>query len=542
MPRSEDYNKKTKYDQLFMSMDDDQFLAFVKEDDIEANFNNLTEAEKTAFLIRSLMIGENSTEFKNDVIYRRNYFREEGPKEIEEASKAKENINDPYGSDREFHYDVYRRLIYNDMMTRAIAGNIIRYVSPSEIIKDREKYRDLIVGDLTIPKEADDEITEDLKKGAKDRRKEFLDEIDQKIKDKIDAGKDAPDEEKKAQDPEELLASFDDELTSPEQKANLLIGYVLRNAKKKEAEKAIENLQNQKNMKELIDSYAQNMKSADIKKDEARLHSVITGDSAAQNCAVQLQQKVYKVRKANGKLTNKEQADEKKREIAEQKRQILKEEQIKAEKAKEDQKKRIENEKKQQEIDRKNQIEGYFTSGRKIGPDSKGRTWAVYADKHTPSELLQYSDAQKAEMLSKMMVGRRLQMVNGMNQNRIISFNLDSARKLAKDIQNSPAFKEIVRTKEVDTYLAKARKNLPMRRWVCSTRLIRCRLKRNRKYLKILRRWLISSMARETAAKNGRDSREVSTSLIILNFRIQAIQDLTERTCLKKFSTVRLPI
>ena len=48
MPRLEDYNKKTKYDQLFMSMDDDQFLAFVKEDDIEANFNNLTEAEKTA--------------------------------------------------------------------------------------------------------------------------------------------------------------------------------------------------------------------------------------------------------------------------------------------------------------------------------------------------------------------------------------------------------------------------------------------------------------------------------------------------------------
>ena len=150
MPRLEDYNKKTKYDQLFMSMDDDQFLAFVKEDDIEANFNNLTEAEKTAFLIRSLMIGENSTEFKNDVIYRRNYFRENGTKEIDEASNAKENINDPYGSDREFHYDVYRRLIYNDMMSRAIAGNIIRYVSPSEIIKDREKYRDLIVGDLTI--------------------------------------------------------------------------------------------------------------------------------------------------------------------------------------------------------------------------------------------------------------------------------------------------------------------------------------------------------------------------------------------------------
>ena len=92
MPRLEDYNKKTKYDQLFMSMDDDQFLAFVKEDDIEANFNNLSEAEKTAFLIRSLMIGENSTEFKNDVIYRRNYFRENGPKEIDEASNAKENI------------------------------------------------------------------------------------------------------------------------------------------------------------------------------------------------------------------------------------------------------------------------------------------------------------------------------------------------------------------------------------------------------------------------------------------------------------------
>ena len=75
-------------------------------------------------------------------------------------------------------------------------------------------------------------------------------------------------------------------------------------------------------------------------------------------------------------------------------------------------------------------------------------------------ELLEYPDAEKTEMLSKMMVGRRLQMVNGMNQNQIISFNLDSARKLAKDIQNSPAFKEIVRTKEVDTYLAKSKEEL----------------------------------------------------------------------------------
>ena len=48
----EDYNKKTKYDQLFMSMDDDQFLAFVKEDELL----EYPDAEKTEMLSK-MMVG-----------------------------------------------------------------------------------------------------------------------------------------------------------------------------------------------------------------------------------------------------------------------------------------------------------------------------------------------------------------------------------------------------------------------------------------------------------------------------------------------------
>ncbi len=460
MPRPDDYIKTNELDKLFTAMSDEEFRQYAADPDIDQKYLKFDQAQKTAFLNRALMLGENSDEFASDVKNNRNYVAEDGHEDVKKNVGNYRSINDTYSTAREFHYDIYRTILYKDDTVRPLATDITVNMSATNIVKNAEKLRGLLCSHLTMSTELVGSEKKEYLSSLEEDRKEFTGELGKgKYRVQKVAQQDVPAEDYQVddpqgkftikikvpdagEDPESLLNGFDDPNTSAQEKRDKLFSYVLYGSDPVEVRKYITELRKNNGITRILNDYSSNMDSTAVKEDKKYLKSIIVDSTNSNLDALRISRKVYKVK-------NKGKEKEQKRILGNYVIESEAREQKKIqEKLEEDAKK--EQAKKVTEI-----LNGFLKAGRDIAADSKGRTWAEYADKHVPDELLEYSKEEKIKMLSKIMAGRRVQMVNGMHPENAVAFNLKTARQFAKDIRETPAFKAIVKSDKVDEYLKK---------------------------------------------------------------------------------------
>ncbi len=462
MPKLEDFNKRTELDEQFMSMTDEEFRQYAADPDIDQKFLKFDQAKKTAFLNRAIMLDEDSSEYASDVKSKRNYMFADGPEELKSNINKHWSMKDPYKSEKEFHYDTYRTILYKDDETRTLATDIVTNMSATNIVKNSERLRYLLCGHLTLSTEYIDEEKKDFIANQSEERKKLVDELTQgKYRAQEKAEEALPTEDYQIKDPqgkfsinvkvlrdgekpEDLLNGFDDPDTPVKEKRDKLFSYILHGVKQSDAKKYIVNTRKNHVFTQLLDDYCGTMTSKDVVADKAYLKNMITDDINPNASAFRLNRKVYKT-----KNKGKEEAP----------RRIIGSNVFEREAERNNQRQLEENERKaQKEAQEKavtNMYKAWLEKGRTLGKDSEGRSWAVYADLHKPDELLEYTKEDKEIMLSKIMVGRRVQMMNGMNPVGAVDFNLKIARQFSKDIRETPAFKQIVKEDKVDEYLNK---------------------------------------------------------------------------------------
>ena len=76
------------------------------------------------------------------------------------------------------------------------------------------------------------------------------------------------------------------------------------------------------------------------------------------------------------------------------------------------------------------------------------RSWENYAKLHRPKEGKNYSDNQKRELIAKRMVASYIHVLNQQNPDKPIPFDVSDARKAAKQLASTTAFKNL--TKDPD--------------------------------------------------------------------------------------------
>ena len=500
MPRLEDYKKHTELENTMSAMDDEEFMAFATSPETEIIYKDYTEAEKTAFLARVLMLGEDSSEFRKDFVNKETNMRTDGPDEMQNVAKKEKD----YDNARKFHFDIYRSILYSkDCGIIDLATSVLKHMSPAKMIEFSEKLRDTLTGHLHIPFEAEPEDKLTMQKDCEQNRFAFSNQLDDgvysipdpkqeediddpEIPDEEEAENEAGDDlEAKGQpvknkepeidepatedfevtDPEnpqkfkinikvlpadspaeDHLKNFDDPKSTKEDKRDMLFSFVSHGVGKKTVEKRIAAIRGNKVLTDLFDSYAANMNSADVLKHKDYLKDAVAGDKDAQfrlNQAVggrirENERKAGKTRPA-GIIVGNDPFAAVDAVIRERKAQEERE------KAAEEQKKAA--------------ISQQLNTGGAVGPDSKGRTWARYGDLHRIKPGERYKDEEKEIMLSKLIIAKFIQQSNGNlkdGENVIRTFNLKSARSAAETLRKNIVFRSLVKTGKVDFYMGKS--------------------------------------------------------------------------------------
>ena len=477
MPRKEDYNAANPMDQRFSKMSDEEFLHYASDPEMDRNFLKFSQAEKTAFLNRALMLEEDSAQFEKDLLNRQNYLREDGPDGVKRAAENHESINDRFSDSRDFHYTIYREILYTDETVRPLATDITTNMSATNIVKNAGKLRGALFGHLMISREAEGEVKDELLGGVSDDRMALSQELGSgvyRVKEQA--------EKKKAEvftvnddsgnfnvtvrtlsegeKPETLLEGFDAPETNPEEKRNMLLSYLLHGKTRAEAENHIREIQKKSGRSKLLTNYLSVASREMIAEDEQRLKVIVTGNDPGASYSSSLGRKVFRLRDEKNLLTKEEKEEKEKQKRQEEKRKAERDAVRQAMEKEKEERERPERERRQQAEQRKLTQETWLQNGKDIAADSRGRTWARYAELHKPEPGRHYSEKEKAVLLSKMMAARRVQMVNGQNTAEASEFNLGTARHFAERIRNTSAFKEIVKSGKLDEYLGKSDREL----------------------------------------------------------------------------------
>ena len=174
MPRSEDINNITDYEKTLYSMTDEEFLQYATQPEMDDLYNIFSEADKTAFLIRAMMVGTNPESFYNDLIYGRTNMTFDGPEKINEITDA--NRLNPE-SKIKIQYDVYRAILYSDQNDiRELATKTTQKMTASEILEKHDRLKDVFTAHLQIPVNVDMsyDVQKEMADAAKRERDDFL--------------------------------------------------------------------------------------------------------------------------------------------------------------------------------------------------------------------------------------------------------------------------------------------------------------------------------------------------------------------------------
>ena len=177
MPNLVDYNDKTQLDINLSAMSDEEFTLFASNPVMDTLYAKYSEAEKTAFLIRAMMLGEDAAGFKKEFLNKQNNMLKDGPSVIAKFAESPDKDKE----DREFMYEVYRGILYSvDFDILNSATMITKYMPASQILGNHKKIKEVLTGHLNIPMEAEDDI-ENLKQPmlqtCKEERDKFVDEV-----------------------------------------------------------------------------------------------------------------------------------------------------------------------------------------------------------------------------------------------------------------------------------------------------------------------------------------------------------------------------
>ena len=308
-----DYSKTIPLEARFRDMSDEEFRQFAASDEAQQNYSHYSEAEKTAFLIRALMLDQNPEEFGADVITKQNNLRAEGPEGVEKAIKARTGINDPYDDARHFQYELYRELLYQRPEIRELATSVTGNMTPGAMAKNAELLRDALTGHLQIPMEAEGEIRDSIKQRLREDREKLTRQLDQglywpkayTLTDPKNGFTVHFRRLEEGEDPASLLERYDGPETKAAQKLDLLVSYVLRDLTPKASARAVRELQEKddnKPIRELLKNYAAQMPAKELQADLDRLKQVITERSGM--VAMQLNRKLDKAKEAQLKAQN----------------------------------------------------------------------------------------------------------------------------------------------------------------------------------------------------------------------------------------------
>ena len=339
MPRYEDANIITNYEESLYSMSDESFIEYATGQDLNTLFEKLSEADKTAFLIRSMMLGTNPDSFYNDLHYKRINMYEDGPEKVREIIDNNRENPKPY---REIQYEVYRAILYSDQNDiRNLATRTVQKMSAKDIFEQHNKLNDIFTNHLKVSTDMDvsPELQEEMISSAKQEQANFMKELGP-VEEEIEIGaeeehvyvplKDRPQvfninevgdyveqneftvadnagdysivikpvgEGKTA---ENLLDGYDPENTSKADKRNMLFSYTLQGMGRFEITGLIQKVQANEPMRNLFDLCILAMSSKEIIENKELIKkAVLSGDTRSQD-AFRLNQKVNTICRNKG--------------------------------------------------------------------------------------------------------------------------------------------------------------------------------------------------------------------------------------------------
>ncbi|MBR6093522.1 MAG: hypothetical protein IKP92_00675 [Lachnospiraceae bacterium] len=304
MPRLEDINKITEYEKNLYLMSDEEFLEYATKPEMNDLYNEFSEADKTAFLIRAMMIGGEPESFYNDLIYERNNMYTDGPKEVRTITDANRENPD---FKRKIQYDVYRAILYSDQdKILPLASKTTAKMTASDIIEKHDSLKDIFTAHLQVP--LNEGLSEDKQKemvdSAKRERDAFLQSLGYKNyydeEDEIDLNGEhvyIPEKDrvidinaigdyvekneftvadkagsfsvvikplKEGEAAESLLKGYDLKETSPAEKRNMLLSFALQGMGRFAITDAIQKIQADEHMRNMIDLCVLTMDSNEI--------------------------------------------------------------------------------------------------------------------------------------------------------------------------------------------------------------------------------------------------------------------------------------
>ena len=364
MPRLEDIKNVTDYEKQLYGMFDEDFLEYATSPEMNDLYKNFSEADKTAFLIRAMMVGDRPDSFFNDLKYNRNNMYSDGPQEVRAITDANNDSVDYPDPPRKIQYDVYRAILYSDQNElRQLASKTTKKMSASDIIESYDKLRDVFTAHLRVPvlEDLSDEEEAEIKDAAKKERDTFLkslgfesydeEEFDGKeydgeektdseehvyipLKDKpvdINAVEDEAAKEeftvadkngvynvvirplKEGEARETLLNGYDLEETPVEEKRNMLFSYALQGMGKSAITDALNLIQANEQYRNLFDLCVHAMDSKEVIENKDLIQNAIFSGGPVNNDSYRLYSKadaLIRRKKIENPILKKEEDDE----------------------------------------------------------------------------------------------------------------------------------------------------------------------------------------------------------------------------------------
>ena len=338
MPRLKDYKKFTDYEIRLYEMSDDQFLEYATKPEMNELYNGFSEADKTAFLIRAMMLGDNPLSLWNDLQLKRNNMYNDGPDEVRVLATA--NKENPDKHLLRVQYKIYKAILYSDKDNiRQLASKTTDKLTAEKIIEEHAKLKEVFTAHLQVPMNEDypNEVISQMISRAEQERDSFLKSLGYKNYDEGDfeeedfeeddfnkdnfdedgSNKDNFDEEeehvyvplknrpvninavedevakeefavadkngnfnvvikplKEGEEAETLLDGYDLKETSAEEKRNMLFSYVLQGMGKLKITNAVNLIQKDEQYRNLFDLCVLVMDSKEIRENKELIKNV----------------------------------------------------------------------------------------------------------------------------------------------------------------------------------------------------------------------------------------------------------------------------